>query len=70
MDLREKFRTSYIYSFIFQSLLMFALMFLFNLIKKSEVDYLQLTLSSIIYGAIMSWFLINAIKNKERNSGK
>ena len=69
MKIKEKIRSSYFLSFVIQASLMFVLNLLFSLMMKYKIDYLQNTLTSIVYGIIMSWFFINAMKkNNKKNS--
>jgi len=70
MNFKEKIKTSYLYSFIFQTLLMFVLSILVTKLNKSEIDYLQISLSSVVYGIIMSWFFINAMNRKKKQDGE
>ena len=70
MNFREKIKISYFYSFIFQAVLMFVIKILIDKFSAKEIDYLQASLTSIVFGIIMSWAFVTAIKHTEKENKK
>ena len=66
-NLRHKIADSYIWAFLIQASIMFLIKLIFGLFLEKQIYWFEITITSVIYGLIMSIIMVNIYRKRKKN---